>query len=130
MAIVDLEIFRVVEGKDRVSVVVVDELCGVVFQTFRDRVRQPPGRVHGAVQDVDDRVSALLPWKVGPEDRGHVRVLDPWLKDDGTDSVDDDDRVRVHFRDGADEVLSIAPEREVVPVPFVPVHSGGSLARV
>lgn len=51
----------------------------------------------------------------GPDDRGDVRVLDPWLDDRRPDGVHDDNRVGVGVGHCRDQVIGVDPQREVVP---------------
>jgi hypothetical protein len=54
--------------------------------------------------------------------KGSETHLDPSLHVDLTDSVDDDDRVRVHRRSSKDDLVSVEPSGEVVPVSNITIN--------
>ena len=67
-----------------------------------------------AVQDVNDRVTGLLTRNASPDQRGDVRMVDPRLDDDWSDRVSDNNRVVIVVGDSGNEVVAVAPERQVL----------------
>ena len=84
------------------------------------------------------------------QDCGHVRVVDPWLEDDGTNCIYDDYLIIVMRRDSLDQLVATEPWRELIsgrhmriflssewssrrrhcsPVAWVAVHTDVTLAR-
>lgn len=91
-------------------------LSRIITWGFRDRVRQPSGRVPSTIEHVRDGVAGFLASEARPEDRGDVGMLDPWLEDERADAVDDDDRVVVVCGDGLDERVAPMPGGQVLSV--------------
>lgn len=50
-------------------------------------------------------------------------MLNPRLKDEGSNAVRNDDRVVVLSRNGKDEVVAVVPSCQILPVTFVSIDS-------
>lgn len=109
------------EGCGSIAETVYD-ITGVVAALFGHGVYQPSTRVHSANEDIEDSVTRLLARKTSVQDRGYVRVVIPWLDDDGPDDMHDDDGVGTVRWSVENELITAVPEIEVVPVTRVALH--------
>ena len=110
MAIIDVEALGIrdlhVVARTEVDV------CRIVLTLLAHSVRHPATWVDRAEQHVDNSVACFLAWQVCEQDGGDVRVIDPWLDDDGADSVQNDDGVGANRGGALNEVITTVPETE------------------
>ena len=88
------------------------DVCRIVLTLLAHRIRHPATWVDRAEQHVDDSVACFLAWQMREQDGGDVRVIDPWLDDDGADSVQNDDGVGANRGGALNEVITTVPETE------------------
>lgn len=69
--------------------------------------------------------SEIMKTNVGQEntDSGDIRVLNPRFKNEGSNTVCNDDRVVVLSRNSKDELIAFVPSRQILPVTYVPIDS-------
>ena len=72
-----------------------DQLRRIILRVLRDRIREPPGGVHIAIQHIHEGVPRLRSSQPRPQHRCHILVFDPRLNDQGAHRMHDDDRVGI-----------------------------------
>lgn len=107
-----------------------DDGGAVVGRRAGNGVGQLSAGADGAVQHIDERVAALLPRQTGPHHGRHAGGAEDALEHQGTDAVDDHDRVLVGLRDGLDELVAVVQRVQVQPVAVAAVHQQIALSRV
>ena len=114
MTVINEETFAVRNAQDIVGTSASDKLGRVVRRALRNSVGKTSGGVVVAVQDVNNRVTGLLARNASPDQRSDVRVVDPWLDNGWSDGVNDNNCVVIAVGDSGNEVVRVAPERQVL----------------
>ena len=113
MAIVDEQTFAIRDTQDVVRSTASNELSAVVRWILGDGVWQTARRIIVAVENIGEGVTSFCTRYPSPDDRGNVRVLDPWLQNSRANGVRNDNGVLVVRSDGEDEIVCILPQGPV-----------------
>lgn len=98
------------------TVPALDELSRIVARLFGDRIRQAPARIFRTIHHVYQRVARLRSLETSPDDRSHVRMIDPGLDDERSDRMYHNHRVVVLCRHRLDQLIAIEPRCQILPV--------------
>lgn len=108
----------------------INNIAGVITALLRHGVHEPAARVDGTKEHIDDSVASFLTREVCIDDRSNVGVIEPWLNNDGPDDMHDDDGVTAGRSRGLDELVTIMPKSEIVPVSRITIDGDIAFSRI
>lgn len=114
VAVVNQETLAIGDTEDVVGRSTSDQLSTIVCSALRDRVGKTTGGVVVSIQDIHNGVARLLARDTCPNQRCDIGMLNPCIDNSRSDGVHHYDGILVVVCDSRDEVVSIAPKRQVL----------------
>ena len=116
MTVVNEKTLSVVDGKNATRTTTGNQLGTIVRWALRNRVWEATRRIVVTVKNVDDGVASFLPGETRPDQRSDIGMVDPGFNNRRTDRMCDNDRIVIVVRNSRNEVVSIAPQGQVLAI--------------
>lgn len=129
----------VIDGQDFSSATTQGKLSGIITRVLGNRVWQAPRWIPIPVQNIRDRIASFIAAKTGPDDldqrirddverywsrntnSGDIGVFNPRFKDKRTNAVCNDNGVVVLGGHREDELVSLVPSSQILPVTYISI---------